>query len=58
MLASAREGLKRAVQQAPGNSDCWAMLSLMLSTCWARDWLASPPAPRTWLRASASAAGL
>jgi TolB-like protein len=27
--AAARAGLERAVQQAPGNADCWAMLSMM-----------------------------
>jgi adenylate cyclase len=27
--AAARAGLERAVQQAPGHADCWAMLSMM-----------------------------
>jgi TolB-like protein len=27
--AAARAGLERAVQQAPGNADCWAMLSIL-----------------------------
>ena len=29
--AEAKMGLERAVQQAPANSDCWAMLSIMLA---------------------------
>ena len=28
--APARAGLERAVQLAPGNADCWAMLSLVI----------------------------
>ena len=28
--AAARAGLERAVQQAPGNADCWAMLSMLV----------------------------
>jgi serine/threonine protein kinase/tetratricopeptide (TPR) repeat protein len=30
-LAEARSCLERAVEQSPGNADCWAMLSLMYS---------------------------
>ena len=33
-LAEARSCLERAVEQSPGNADCWAMLSLMYSNEW------------------------
>ena len=41
--AEAKMGLERAVQQAPANSDCWAMLSIML---------AGRIRPRVWRRSA------
>jgi TolB-like protein/Tfp pilus assembly protein PilF len=50
--AEAREALERAVEQAPGNADCWAMLSWVYSHEFAHDF---NPRPGSLDRALAAA---
>ena len=40
--AAARAGLERAVQQAPGHADCWAMLSLIIKEEYAHGFNVQP----------------
>ena len=53
--AGAKAGLERAVQQAPGHADCWAMLSIMLADEYGHGFGASPATLETALRAARQA---
>jgi non-specific serine/threonine protein kinase len=54
--AAARTGLERAVQQAPGNADCWALLSLMYAEEYAVGFNVQPDPLGRALRAARRAA--
>ena len=54
-LAEARTCLERAVQQDPGNGDCWAMLSLMYSNEFGHWDIRDPASSEKALRAARTA---
>jgi len=57
-LAEARTCLERAVQQAPGNADCWAMLSLMYSNEYGHWHIHKPDSAEKALKAARTAVQL